>query len=402
MIDSEQWMDIKELRRQGLSQRQIAKQTGFSRNTVAKILGQNTPKPFQQTPRLSALDPFKPYLKARWETYQLSGARLHEDICAQGFIGSVDIVQRYLKTLKDDQVASSRATVRFETPPGQQAQADWAEVGIIEGRKVYAFVMVLSFSRMLFVAFRHSMALPELISCHQEAFEFFGGIPATILYDNMAQVRLPHNKELNPLMGDFAAHYGFAVRTHRPYRPRTKGKVERAVRFLEEGFLKGRAFADFQDLTGQARTWLDIANARVHATTGERPTQTHLREKLTPFQGFLPYVLAIRHERRIDSEGFVRVKGARYSTPPELVGKRVVVAVGEQSVTIRLGEAIVAEHRPVRSGESSAQREHIAAFWKLAQVTRTPVPKLDLAGEHLPQVEACPLSRYEAFQGAGQ
>jgi transposase len=401
MIDSEQWMDIKELHRQGLSQRQIARQTGHSRNTIARILAQKTPQPFQKPERHSGLDSFKPYLKERWETYRLNGARLHREIQDQGFTGSVDIVQRYLKTLKQEQSTSSRATVRFETQPGQQAQADWAEVGLIEGRKVYAFLMVLSFSRMLFVTFRHSMALPELIACHQEAFEFFQGIPATILYDNMAQVRQPRNKELHPLMADFSAHYGFAVRTHRPYRPRTKGKIERAVRHLEEDFLKGRAFADLNDLSGQTRSWLSEANNRVHATTGEKPAETYLREKLTPLEGFLPYVLAVRHERRVDSEGFVRVQGARYSLPPEMVGRRVVVAVGEQSVTIRQGEVIVAEHRPVRSGESSTSQEHVLAFWNLAQGMASP-PKSDPDSQCPPQVEACPLSLYEAFEEAGR
>ena len=147
MIDSEQWMNIKELHRQGISQRQIASQSGLSRNTVAKILDQGVPQPFNKGERQSSLDSFKPYLKARWELYQLSGIRLHEEIKAQGFKGSVDIVQRYLKTLKDAQVASTRATVRFETAPGEQAQADWAHIGVVEGKKVYAFVMVLSFSR---------------------------------------------------------------------------------------------------------------------------------------------------------------------------------------------------------------------------------------------------------------
>ena len=398
MIDSEQWMDIKELYRQGLSQRQIAQQTGHSRNTVAKILGQNTPQTFKRVERQSALDPFKPYLKARWELYKLSGLRLHEDIKAQGFTGSLNVVQRYIKTLKDVQVASSRATVRFETAPGEQAQADWAHIGVVEGKKVYAFVMVLSFSRMLYVSFRHSMALPDLISCHQEAFSFFGGVPSKILYDNMAQVRQPFNKELHPLMADFAAHYGFAVKTHRPYRPRTKGKVERSVRFVEDNFLKGRAFVDFDDLMIQEQHWRVGANARTHATTGEKPMETLLREKLTPIKEFVPYVLAIRHERRIDVEGFVRVKGARYSTPPECVGKRVIVAVGEQSVTIRLGKAIIAEHRPVRAGESSSQREHIAAFWKLATAQPASAPKLNITAASVPTVEVRPLSRYEVFQ----
>ena len=376
MIDSEQWMDIKELHRQGMSQRKIAQRTGHSRNTVARILGQSAPQPFHKPERPSALDPFKPYLQERYRLYQLSGVRLHEEIVAQGFGGSVDIVQRYLKTLKEQQVASARATVRFETAPGEQAQADWAQVGTVEGRKVYAFVLVLGFSRMCFVAFTHSMALPDLLRCHQEAFTYLGGVPAKILYDNMAQVRLPHSKELHPLMADFAAHYGFAVRTHRPYRPRTKGKVERSVRFVEDNFLKGRAFADFSDLAAQGKHWLDKANQRVHATTGERPIDTLAREKLTPTGSFVPYVLAQRHERRVDVEGFVQVQRARYSVPPQFVGKRVVVAVGEQQVTVRLGEAIIAEHRPVPAGQSAVDAQHVAAFWKLAT---QPIPARGVA-----------------------
>ena len=370
----------------------------ISNSTVAKILDQGVPQPFNKGERQSSLDSFKPYLKARWELYQLSGIRLHEEIKAQGFKGSVDIVQRYLTTLKDAQVASTRATVRFETAPGEQAQADWAHIGVVQGKKVYAFVMVLSFSRMLFVSFRHSMTLLELISCHQEAFEFFGGVPGKILYDNMAQVRQPYNKELHPLMADFAAHYGFAVKTHRPYRPRTKGKVERHVGFVEDNFIKGRAFIDFDDLVLQEQNWRRGANARVHATTGEKPMDTLLREKLTPIKDFVPYVIAIRHERKVDTEGFVRVKGGRYSTPPECVGKRVIVAVGEQSITIRLGDAIIAEHRPVRSGESSSQKEHISAFWKLAKAQPASTPKLNITAASAPVVEARPLSGYEIYE----
>jgi transposase len=398
VIDSEQWMDIKELHRQGMSQRKIAQRTGHSRNTVARILGQNAPQTFHKPERPSTLDPFKPYLQERYRLYQLSGVRLHEEIVAQGFCGSVDIVQRYLKTLKEQHRASTRATVRFETAPGEQAQADWAQVGTIEGNKVYAFVLVLGFSRLCFVAFTHSMTLPDLLRCHQEAFAYLGGVPAQILYDNMAQVRLPHSKQLHPLMADFAAHYGFAVRTHRPYRPRTKGKVERSVRFVEDNFLKGRAFTDFADLAAQGRHWLEKANQRVHATTGERPIDTLLREKLTPIGSFVPYVLALRHERRVDAEGFVQVQRARYSVPPQFVGERVVVAVGEQQVTVRLGETIIAEHRPVPAGQSAVDAQHVAAFWKLAT---QPIPARGVAPMNgalsaaAAVVEVRPLSVYE-------
>jgi transposase len=205
MIRLEQWMDIKHLQRQGLSQREIARQTGLSRNTVAKLLNQTAPKPFQKPVRKSCLDPYKPYLIQRWQQYRLSGVRLLEEIKAQGYGGSLDVVQRFLKTLKEEQTVRTKATVRFETPPGQQAQADWAYVGEESGKKIYAFVMILSFSRMLYLEFTRSMDTPTLIQGHQNAFAFFGGIPSSVLYDNMTQVRLLGGG-WNPLFADFALH----------------------------------------------------------------------------------------------------------------------------------------------------------------------------------------------------
>ena len=368
MIDSEQWMEIKQLHKQGLSGRQIAHVTGHSRNTVAKALAQPVPQSFPTPERASCLDPFKPYLKERYEAYGLSGVRLRDEIAAQGFTGSLDIVQRYLKTLKVDQVVAKRATVRFETPPGHQAQVDWAHVGMVGGEKVYAFLLVLGFSRLLFVTFTTSMALPELIRCHQEAFGYLGGVPASILYDNMAQVRLPGSGELNPLMADYAAHCGFAVTTHRPYRPRTKGKVERSVDFLKENFLKGRCFADRADVEAQGRHWLEMVNQRVHATTGQKPVDLFAREKesLTPLSALRPYMLAARHERRVDAEGYVHLASSRYSVPPEHIGGRVVVEQKEAQIVIRRGDVILAEHPLApKPGSCLVKKEHVDALWRL-------------------------------------
>jgi len=131
-----------------------------------------------------------------------------------GFTGSIDILRRYLATLTAPHKAAAKLTVRYETPPGRQAQADWTHCGKFAdaGGKlvaIYAFVMVLSFSRMIFVRFTRSMKLPVLIDCHQRAFAFFGGRPATMLYDNMKQVKLNYT-QWNPLFLDFAGHYGFA------------------------------------------------------------------------------------------------------------------------------------------------------------------------------------------------
>jgi transposase len=204
----EEWMDIKNLYRQGVSIREIARQTGRSRNTVARIVHEKAPQPFQKVERKSLLEPYKAYLKERYQNYGISSVRLLEEIKAQGYSGSLDVVQRYIKQIKQEQVVSAKATLRFETPPGLQAQADWAHVGEDAAGKIYAFVMVLSFSRTLFVTFTRSMQLSALVQCHQAAFEALGGIPESILYDNMAQVK--HGDKLNPLFADFSAHYGFA------------------------------------------------------------------------------------------------------------------------------------------------------------------------------------------------
>src|SRR5579862_42167 len=184
---------------------------------------------FFSSPRPSKLEPFHPYLRERFLQHGLSAIRLTQEIIPMGFRGSVQIVRRFLHTLKTS--PSSKLTVRFETPPGEQAQAHWAELGRFtspsgEPIRLYTFVIVLSFSRMLYAEFTRSMRIETLIRCHQNAFAFFGGWPRHILYDNMRQVAAGPQR-INPRFRDFADHHGFAVRTHRPYRPRTKGKVER-------------------------------------------------------------------------------------------------------------------------------------------------------------------------------
>jgi transposase len=361
MIQPETWMEIKDLHHQGLSKREIARRTGKSRNTIDKLLEQKTPQPFQKSQRASCLDPYKPYLSARWEEYGLTSTRLLEEIRAQGFTGCLNLVQRFLKTLKDQHKAHQKATVRFETPPGYQAQADWAHVGEVEGEKVYAFIMVLSFSRMLYFEFSRSMDIPTLIRCQERAFDHFGGVPQSVLYDNMAQVRLPSG-QLNPFFKDFSAHYGFTVRTHRVRRPRTKGKVERMVGYVEQDFLNGRIFAGFDDLCVQGRLWQEKANHRHHATTGERPCVLLPREALTPLDPARPYTLARRFDRTVDAEGFVRLERVRYSVPPDFVKQPVLLIQIEQRVRIQSGNLIIAEHPLGQPGDCIAAKEHVDGY----------------------------------------
>jgi transposase len=148
MLNLDQFMNIRFLHRQGHSVREIARLTGHSRNTVRKLLRVTRPPIPAPRVRPSKLDPYKRYLIERWQAHGLSAGRLFPEIQAKGFTGSLKIVRRFLQTLRADQRVDSKLTVRFETPPGEQAQCDWAEVGRFpqpDGTviRLYAFVMIL-------------------------------------------------------------------------------------------------------------------------------------------------------------------------------------------------------------------------------------------------------------------
>lgn len=400
MLQLEEWMDIKLLQKEGHSIKAIARQTGHSRNTVRRILRSKEPQAFQVPEHSSCLDDFKPYLRQRWESTGLSAVRLLDEIRPMGYTASIATLRRYLHTLRPEQERLRKVTVRFETPPGKQAQADWAYCGRFAtptGQQipVYAFVMVLGFSRMLFVDFTASMDTTTLMRCHQNAFAFFGGWPQEILYDNMKQVRL-NRDTLNPVFVDFASHYGFAVKTHRIRRPRTKGKVERMVHYVKDAFLNGRSFSDAIDLNAQAQHWLaHTANVRLHATTGQRPMDLLAQESLTPLASIAPYAIAELVPRKAGFDGFVRFGRSRYSLPPDYAGQSVLIGPQDRRIVIKVHDMIVAEHDPSpQPGAIIADPAHVAALWKLSLAqTQTPPPHWQLSFDQ--QVQATSLNVYQ-------
>ena len=372
MLTLEEWMDVKMLFNQGCSMREIARRTGYSRNTVAKLLSQADPPAFHAPPRASKLDPFKAYLEERLAAVPLSAVRLLDEIRPMGYAGSLCTLRRFLSPLRAKRRAQAKATVRFETPPGHQAQVDWAYAGAFPDAsgqpvKIYIFVMVLGFSRMLDIQFTPSMELEQLLRCHLEAFVFFGGWPKELLNDNMAQVKLPRSQEWNPLFLDFTSYYGVVPRTCRVRRPRTKGKVERMVDYVKDNFLLGRSFADLADLNAQGRHWLaHTANVRLHATTGQRPIDLLAAEELTPHASLVPYRFLRKAVHKVSVEGFVHWDRSRYSVHPDHVGRTVLVEEGEQRVTVRVGDLILAEHaRAPQPGSCMVHPDHVAALWKL-------------------------------------
>jgi len=305
MISTEELMTIKILHEQGKSQRAIAKQLGVSRNTVKKHLLQDSDKPIYhsrpETPH--KLDSFKPYIKQRIESampIHLSAVVILREIKAQGYNGGITRLREHLVQLRGSQIVQE--VVRFETAPGKQMQVDWGQMR--GGKKpIHAFVAVLGFSRALFVHYTDNMRYETLERCHRLAFDYFQGIPTDVWYDNMKTVVLERNAfgighhRFHPQFYQFAKDMGFMPKLCKPYRPQTKGKVERMVRYVRDNFyapLSTKLAAaglkmDVDTANIKGMQWLnEVANVRIHDTTKEPPMKRLIEErsvlKALPFQ----------------------------------------------------------------------------------------------------------------------
>ena len=307
MLTVEERMEITVFVKHGMSIREIAKTTGASRNTVRRYLrgGDDAATRKVAPKRATKLDPYRDYIVGRMQAAApdvIPATVLLREIKARGYDGGYTQLKEFLRGLapapKPDPV------VRFETAPGQQMQADWATIG--RGRdKLSVFIATMGFSRAAYIEFCDNEQLATLIRAHDNAFAFFDGVPREVLYDNMKTVVLERNAyghdvhRFNPGFLDYAKHAGFLTRLCKPYRPRTKGKVERFIGYVKRSFYIPFAATcrqnglrpDCHAANTAVRIWLrEIANARVHATTGEVPAtrliaeQSKLQELPKPYK----------------------------------------------------------------------------------------------------------------------
>jgi len=352
---------ILDLHRQGLSVSAIARQLGLDRKTVRKYIARGLEPPAYKPcpPRERRLDAFAGYLRERVAAYPaLTGSRLWREIKELGYAGGYTAVTDYLRDVRPAEPAPFE--VRFETPPGHQAQADFAQFKVAFAnepgvtRAVWLFSMVLGHSRLIWARFVMHQDLQTVLRCHIAAFADLGGVPGEILYDRMKTAVTGEGEDghiiYNRALIELAAHYGFLPRACRPYRAKTKGKVERPFRYIREDFFLARSFQDLDDLNAQLRHWLDaVANVRLHGTTQRIVSEAFAEERsaLRPLPA-LPFRAVLRLERRVTHEGVVSVGGNLYSVPDRT---RRVVEVHQLADEIQIFDVgrLVAVH-PIVEG----------------------------------------------------
>src|ERR1700722_3537952 len=391
---------ILDLPRQGLSVSAIARQLGIDRKTVRIHIAKGLEPPAYKAraPKPLIIEPFVPYLRQRLAAFPpLSGRRLWRELKERGYEGGYTAVTDYLRELRPP--ATVGFEVRFETPPGEQAQVDFAqfEVEFTDEpgvrRIVWLFSMVLGYSRLIWARFVVHQDLQSVLRCHIAALEAIGGAPRTILYDRMKTAVIGEDGDglvvYNRALVDLARHYGFQPRACRPYRAKTKGKVERPFRYIREDFFLGGAFRNLEDLNDQIRHWLDtVANPRVHATT-QRVVNEAFAEEKASLQALprSPYRSVLRLERRASHEGMVSVGGNLYSVPDTTRRRVFDVHVLADEIRIFEDGEFVASHLPLDGrGEKRLDPAHRkpGSFSRRRPSGSEPAT-LTRAGDHVPR-----------------
>lgn len=354
---------------EGWRQNTIAGQLQLHHSTVARVLARNGVTPKADQVRRSMADPYLPFIKGILEKYpKLNATRLFQMVKERGYPGGVDhfrdIVARYRPG------PSREAYLRVRTLPGEQAQVDCGSFGKVTvgaaERRLLAFVMVLSWSRRLFLRFYFGDRTGNFLRGHVEAFEHFQAVPREILYDNLKSAvleRIGSAIHFNPELLSLAGHYRFAPRPVPVARANEKGRVERAIRYVRSSFFAARKFKDIDDLNRQALEWC-VTEASERKCPGDRSlTVAEAFESERPALLQLPEASYPVYEREpgfVGKTPYVRFDLNDYSVPHQFVGKRLLVEATLELVSIRDGFTEVAKHkRTFDKGQQVEDPQHI-------------------------------------------
>jgi transposase len=391
----------------GWGTKRIAGALGCSRNTVKRYLVAGGWVAIRQPRRRRRLDGFEDWLTEHFRRHRGNCDVVRQDLTReQGIIVSLRTVERALAPLRQGLRAEARACLRFETPPGKQLQIDFGATTVPIGGtavRVHLFVATLGYSRRPFVrAFRHERQ-SAWFDGMEGAFRRFGGVPQEVLFDNARSLVEHHDAatrevRFNERLHAFADYWGFRPRACAPYRARTKGKDERGVGYVKRNAVAGHSFVSWAAFEAHLEWWMrEIADLRVHGTTGEAPLVRFQREEaaaLKAVDGRPPFRQVRELARRVQPDCAVAVDGNSYSVPWRLIGESVQVTVADGRVRVHHAGAEVAVH-----AETTGRHQRItdpAHFHGVAGVAR---PVL-LAAAPEP-VLLRPLAEYERVAGGG-
>lgn len=364
MIDFETFLKIRHYHdRHGLSCGQIAHKMALDYRTVAKWLHEKRYRPRNSPLRTSKLDPFKAHITHLLETHPYTATQIFQRIRENGFDGQYTIVKEYVRKVRPKKAT---AYLKLSFAPGECAQVDWGSYGSVPvggtQRRLSFFVMVLCYSRLMYVEFTVSQTMEHFLACHQNAFERIGRVPKRLMVDNLKSAVLKRtvgqDPVLNPKYLDFANHYGFTITPCAVGKGNEKGRVESGVGYVKKNFLSGLSISDFNMLNPAAVHWLDtVANCRLHRETGKKPIELFGEEKycLLPLPPN-PYDVATISTVRASRQFRITLDTNRYSVPAEYAGRRLTLKTYHDRLCIYHQEKLIARH--VRSFDRRKDFEH--------------------------------------------
>lgn len=352
MIDYETFTRIRILHDQkGLTATQIARELHHDERTVRRCLASKQFQPRKSVRRPSVIDPFKDTVVRMIESYPYTAQQVLQRLREEGFSGGYTVVKKFIRKVRPKK---EKAYLTLAFAPGECAQVDWGSYGSIQvgetTRRLSFFVMVLCYSRQMYVEFTVSQTMEHFLGCHQNAFRAFGGIPSRIMVDNLKSAvlkRTPGEAPLfNPRYAEFAAYHGFSISACGVAKGNEKGRVENAVGYVKKNFLAGAELPDFVAINPAAQLWLDtVANVRIHGKTRNKPVDMLLTERphLQPLP-LHPYDIAQISSVRVSSLFRVALDSNRYSVPARLAGQLLTMKAYPDRLCFYYEEKLIARH----------------------------------------------------------
>lgn len=330
----------------GWGAKRISGELGCSRNTVRQYLRQGGWRPMDVASRAGVLEPHRQWLAERLRQHRGNADVVRQDLTRElGIEVSLRTVQRAVEPLRRELRAEAVATVRYETAPGHQLQIDFGSTAVVIGeepQRIHLFVATLGYSRRCYVTvFLHERQSAWLQGL-EGAFRHFGGVPQELLLDNARALVTEHNVQtrevkFNDRFHAFCRYWGVTPRACAPYRARTKGKDERGVGYVKRNAIAGHRFASLEALHAHLARWMrEVADTRVHGTTGEPPVVRFEREAaaLKPLPAKAPFLQVRELTRRVHTDACIELDINRYSVPWRLIGDAVTVVVAERQVRV--------------------------------------------------------------------